>query len=647
VALTGLAIPTAEASWPDQVRHAWVEPAAAPVADGTAGPGDELGPLEAQFGNGPVYVPPTAPPATDLNGESGRFAAVAGTYSCPGYSSIDDVNPARDVARDIYSWGGYPRYQVGNGAGNINWRVNPYRNPSWYMWLHSLRWLGQGITLGSQGDLPMLQHVAAIAHDWVIDNPYSWKSDIGAWESTMHRTNVLICLRQAVLSAYGVSTLPRAYTWINTALLVHAQFLTNNWSGAWNHGTDESIALFGVGCIFGRADYRDLAVHRLALAITTSIDSHGATNEQSTGYGLMNYSLWARAENVLRACNVDPGTTIAQRRQLLALWIAHATNSLGKLHQLGDSQVTNTYPVPGTPMEYAGTLGASGTPPKARVAIYSRGYVFGRTGWGTTGRKYTEESTYSIRFGEPRALHGHNDHTAITYTSRGRDILIDPGHAGYQPDAWRAWARSAAAHSSLRAPLATELAPRTTLNRYALTSTWEFFEFSDSPNAGVSRTRAVLVMKDPDLLVTLDRASSRSPQRFEVLWHLPSDQVATVYSRSTAVATAPGSRTKTVVLQIPYRQPLPAGALLLRRGETAPIQGWHFPVYTQHVKAPTLLMARAGSSAFVLSVVVPIRASAGVSYRVSRAGTSTVVTMNIGGVRTAFAITAGGSLVRL
>jgi hypothetical protein len=49
------------------------------------------------------------------------------------------------VLQDTYSWGGFKAYKVGNGSGNINWKLNPYNNPSWYMWFHSLRWLGQGI----------------------------------------------------------------------------------------------------------------------------------------------------------------------------------------------------------------------------------------------------------------------------------------------------------------------------------------------------------------------------------------------------------------------------------------------------------------------------------------------------------------------
>jgi len=567
----------------------------------------------------------------------------AGTYTCPGFSTVDDATPLSYVLQDEYAWGGFKAYKVGNGSGNINWKLNPYNNPSWYMWFHSLRWLGQGITAAGQGDTNALAHVTAIVHDWVLDNPYSWKANVGAWESTMHRTNVIMCTRQAVLAGLNVTTLPPQYQWLDTALLNHAAFLVYNWSGAWNHGTDESIALFGVGCTLGRADYKKLAQDRLAAAITTSIDAQGSTNEQSTAYAQFNYSLWGRAVDVLRACGADPGTTITTRRALMANWLALATNSLGNLHQIGDSEVVRTAPVTGTPLEYAGSLGVTGTEPAQRVGVYTAGYVFGRSDCGT----FADQSSYSIRYGPARQLHGHSDHTALTYTAHGRDIIIDGGHAGYQNDVWRTWAKSPFAASSMTTPLSADRLPATKLTRYVLNPTSDFYEFSDVPGTGISRVRATLVVRNPDLVVTLDRASAKTAQQFQTLWHLPADQKATVYSRTTALAMKPGDGTRTILFQVPYRQALPPGAILLKQAQTKPIQGWTYPNITTRQSAPTLMFARSGTSASILSFIAPVRATGSVTYTTRWSGTTYVVDLIVAGVRTSIGITAGGSLVRL
>ncbi|WP_433164168.1 heparinase II/III domain-containing protein [Kribbella sp. CA-247076] len=604
-------------------------------------------PAGAQFVAGSNnVVAATAAPARDITRRPAARAAAAGTYTCSGFSSVDDATPVEFLYQDTWAWGGFAPYKVGDGTGNVNWRLNPYKNPSWYMWLHSLRWLGQGIIAGSEGNLDALARVSAIARDWTQDNPYSWKSDIGAWESTMHRTNVLICVRQAVLSGLGVAELPAEYAWLDKSLIDHATFLVNNWSGAWNHGTDESLALFGVGCLLNRTDYQDLAQQRLAAGITTSIDPEGSTNEQSTAYAQFNYSLWGRAITVLRDCGADPGTTISSRRELLAKWLALATNSLGKLHQIGDSEVVNTAASVGTPTEYAGSLGTKGIAPADRVGTYSAGYVFGRTGWGET-RSFAQESTYSVRFGPRRALHGHSDHTSLTYTARGRDILIDSGHAGYQTDMWRTWAKSPFAHSVMTTPLSADTAPATTLTRSLIKPNADFYEFTDVPGAGISRTRAVLVLKDPDVVVALDRGASKTAQQFQTLWHLPSDQQASVYSRTTALAMKPGENTRTILFQVPYKQALPPGAILLKQAQTAPIQGWHYPTITARKSAPTLMFARSGYSASILSFIAPVRASGAVTYATRWVGTTYVVDLTVAGVRTSVGITAGGSLVRL
>ncbi|MEU4294241.1 heparinase II/III family protein [Kribbella sp. NPDC026596] len=621
------------------------------AAAGSPGPGIAIAadlpePVGAQFVPGSSNVVPAATTPANSTGQPKARALTtsAGTYTCPGFSTMDDATPLSSVLQDTYAWGGFKAYKVGDGSGNINWKLNPYNNPSWYMWLHSLRWIGQGITAAGEGDTDALAHVTAIVHDWVLDNPYSWKSDIGAWESTMHRTNVILCTRQAVLAGLNVTTLPPEYQWLDAALVDHATFLVNNWSGAWNHGTDESIALFGVGCTLDQPDYMNLAVSRLGAAITTSIDTQGATNEQSTAYAQFNYSLWGRAVDVLRACGADPGPTITERRELLANWLALATDSRGNLHQIGDSEVVRTASVANTPLEYAGSLGASGIAPTERVGMFSAGYVFGRSGWGPA---FSDQASYSIRYGPARALHGHSDHMSVTYTAGGREVVIDGGHAGYQNDVWRTWAKSPFAHSVMTTPMSPDLNPATKLTRSVVTQASDFYEFSDVPGTGISRVRAVLVLRNPDLLITLDRGSAKKAQQFQTLWHLPSDQQASVYSRTTALAQKPGDATRTILFQVPYRQDLPPGAILLKQAQTAPIQGWHYPTITSRRSAPTLMFARSGTMASILSFVAPVRSNTSVLYSTRWSGTTYVVDLTVAGKKTSIGITGGGSLVRL
>ena len=69
--------------------------------------------------------------------------------------------------------------------------------------------------------------------------------------------------------------------------------------------------------------------------------------------------------------------------------------------------------------------------------------------------------------------------------------------------------------------------------RSSIKATSEFYELHDSPGAGINRTRDVLVLKDPDLMVVLDRGSSAAEQEYQTLWHLPADQKVRCQSATT------------------------------------------------------------------------------------------------------------------
>ncbi|WP_328333981.1 heparinase II/III-family protein [Kribbella sp. NBC_00382] len=585
-------------------------------------------------GGEPKTVVRAIPSSTNLSTppKPGQPAPVkANKYTCPGFSGVETPNPLSTLYQDKFKWGIYPAYQVGNGKGDINWRSNPYNQPSWYMWLHSLRWLGQGIQAAGKGDKAAMARVTTIIHDWVNDNPYDWKVDVGAHEATMHRTNVLICTRQAILSGLKVKTLPASYAWLDKALLDHARFMEINFGGPGNHGTDESIAMFGIGCTLDREPLKELAQRRLARAITEAIDEQGSTNEQSTGYAQFNYSLWGRAAKALKECGADPGSNINTRRAALAKWLVMATDSLGKLHQLGDSEVIEALP---------------GHHPAERVGIFDAGYIFGHTGWGEK-RPLALESTYSIRFGPAPTLHGHDDHMSITYTSHGRQILIDGGHSGYQKDKWRDWVHSQAAHNVMTSPEMEGHRVETKLLRSEIKSTSEFYELADEPAPGMTRNRSVLVLKDPDLIVALDRATAENDQPFETLWHLAEGQQVTVSSPTQAVAQKPGDKVKTVLLQIPYSVDLPGDAITVEQGKDDPVQGWHFPKATQKVSAPTVGFHRNGKSATILSLIVPAASKAAVSYTTRTTGSTYLIDLTVGTLHTTIAVQPDGTLSRL
>nr|WP_238354995.1 heparinase II/III family protein [Kribbella sandramycini] len=422
--------------------------------------------------------------------------------------------------------------------------------------------------------------------------------------------------------------------------------MTEHWSGIRNHGTDESIALFGIGCTYNRADLKELAVKRLNEAVVHAIDDEGTTNEQSVGYASFNYRLWGRAAEVLRACKTEPGPEIDRRREKLALWLALATKANGELHQIGNTNKQKTETAPGTPLEFVASQGKKGTKPAKRTGIYRAGYIFGRTGWGDN-RPFGQESSYSIRFGFPRAYHGHEDHTAITYNWHGRDVLIDPGYLGYRKNEKQEWARTQYAHNVMTIPTAKSRNAKTKLVGAVSTPNSDYYELNDQPAEGVDRSRDVLVLKDPDLVIALDRGQSGTTQRYETLWHLPPGHQVTVDANGVAVARQPRSGMKTHLIQIPLDGAIPAGSTTVEEGRSNPAQGWFAPTIFNPVPAPVVKFTRTGQSVRILSLIIPSKEAEKVTYTTRTTGTATLVDLAVGTRKVTVKVAPFGRLTRL
>ncbi|WP_168581526.1 heparinase II/III domain-containing protein [Gephyromycinifex aptenodytis] len=563
-------------------------------------------------------------------------------YLC---SNLEFGNPTEDVLKDVYRWGIYAD-KVGNGRGDIDWNLDPHKQVSWRMWLNALRWLGKAVDAAGKGNAQARAHALAITRDWMNDHQKDWTGDDTVTEGAMHRTNMLLCLRQAVASPNG--KLSPDLAWIDAAIERHGKWLTAHYSGVGNHGTNESITLVGVGVTLHRREFTDLGVRRLREALPLTIDAQGATDEQSTGYVLLNYDLWMRARDTLREAQVaaDLQRQIDVSLARLATFFAHATNSLGYHHQIGDSERRRLRPLVGTPHEYIATGGRSGKPLSNRVAIYRAGYVFGRSGWGTASTPLIDESSYSLRFGRAKRAHGHDDKTSITYQARRRDVLIDPGLGELNRDAWREYQTGFAAHNALVAP-GMSRAPAA-LTSSSLSPKADTFVVTDTPGKGFQRSRTAMFLRGPEALLVVDAATAPKVTTFSQHWHLPTDASVRI-ARNAATALVGSKRTeKTMVI------PLVVGAkgdiprLRTVTGSTNPIQGWHWHTIFEKKPAPTVSGQIKARSVRVGALVVPAGAKDAVRVRTTvSAGGTTTWTIRVGGNTAIVGHRADGTLIRV
>jgi hypothetical protein len=269
--------------------------------------------------------------------------------------------------------------------------------------------------------------------------------------------------------------------------------------------------------------------------------------------------------------------------------------------------------------------------------VYTAGYVFGRSTW----RPFGSASFYSLRFGPGRRVHGHEDHMSLTYYARGRDLLVNAGHYGYQDTPYRAYLQSPEASNVLVMPgVPFSGGAPTYLTRQVIRPDGQFFEFADTAFHRNRRDRSVYVCQDPDLVLVFDRASGAS--RYQQLWHLDPGLTVTRVNRSYVIATAPGTQLE--IRQIPLPgQVIPAASTQVVRGQTRPYQGWVSQQMLQRIPAPVITMTRTGSSAAILTLIAPSSPGAVISAAITqRPGGWYHLQVDLGGTQASFLVSAGG-----
>lgn len=517
--------------------------------------------------------------------QAGEPAGGAG-YDCieptPGYRTQAD-----ELVAGVFRLGSADPVNLGL---DVDWSADPYASSTWRFNLHNLKYIYS--LLERSEEVPdaqaYLSAARSILRDWVRDNPVDDPPSDFSWNdhTTALRTQVLACASNVFDGR-----------WVTEALKQHADVLAEEdfYAGNWNHGLDQNIGLLAAGCVLDdRASIR-LAEERTRRLLTEAVDEEGVTNEQSVGYQYYNWWLIGHLEDTLDACGLPHPDTM-RRRDAMPRFLAHATMPDGSYVPLGDTANQPATSIPGTVAEYAATRGSEGPVPDSPVAVYERGFVFGRSGWGTD-RPFDEESFYAIRFGPGREIHGHRDHMSIVWYALGRSLLTEGGFGGYGQGAYRDWQRSEHAHNVVVVDGAGRFLwdAETRLTDHTVESTHQSFDLFDRPYRGVDRRRSVLVSHEPAVIVVRDNLTG-GPYTFRQLWHLPSDLAVRIAEGGATASDADGD----VALHI--RQLGPAD-LSVVSGQTDPWQGWVSNGPDHRAPAPTVISTVQGRNATFLTVI--------------------------------------------
>ncbi|MGV9772787.1 heparinase II/III domain-containing protein [Streptosporangium sp. NPDC003464] len=460
---------------------------------------------------------------------------------------------------------------------DVNWRTDPYRNRSWSMVFHSLRWMGRLVAdYETTGQTAYLTRATEIAKDWVADNPRRGgaKASPYAWQEhpIALRAPALVCLSKHVSAS-----------WLTRSLAEHAKMLSDPslYEKGHNHGIDQDIALLGIGCRYGNRAWSGLAVRRLTETVKLDVDSQGALREQAPRYAIYVHERLKVAMDGIKECGRKVPAEISRRWESLEDFISHSTQPNGFMVPIGDGGADVR------PVGYDHS--------KKTVRVFGNGYVYGRTAWDKP-----ESAFYSIRFGPGLKYHGHEDHLGVTYYAQGRDVLVDVGFHSYENSGYRRWTMSPEAHNT-PSVVGARFRGRTAtaLSRSSIGEDRQSYRLTDRAY-GVPRTRSVLVNHGDDVMAVLDTVPKGS--RVRNLWHF-APGLSTVSDTGGRIVFKDKSGWKATLVQVSMPSCKPVSGLQVVRGQQNPYQGWVSPAYLQKQAAPAVVSP--ASAGALLTVVVP------------------------------------------
>ncbi len=542
-----------------------------------------------------------AGPVGDVAGPFGSIAGPFGSIAAPADERCNDDSPvslaqtADDLMLDRYHLGQHPAVTLPHG---LAWTEDPLGDRQWRQKLQQLRFvMALMYRWQDTGDPGYRDRAIELVRAWIAANPRGHPASPSAWKDqvTAWRAMTLVCM---------AGMLPPT-PWLDDAIRLHGSVLAEPafYVVTGNHALNQSLGLLDVGCYLGRTDWQQLASRRLDRFVSAAIDGQGVSDEQAVKYDRYDYDRFELAREHLQRCGL-PVSAAFDRVDRIPAFLAQATRPDGHYETIGDSDDRRSSVIPGTPAEYSASLGTKGIAPSETVALYQRGYAFGRTGWGVGTRPFVDEMFFSLRYGPGLLHHGHDDAGSLTFFGNGAQLLVDPGYGDQNSSRWHRYFVSRPAHDVVVARGVTSAPTKaSSLERSSIKPRSVDLSVAIRVYPGVTMHRRVVFSRRLGYLIVEDTVSSSVARTYAQLWHLVEDARPLTQGRRTWTRRAQGN--------LLIQQLLPTGTTRRHVGETSPIQGWISRAYGQRAAAPVIAQVASGTRVRYLTLLAPFGAGTG------------------------------------
>ena len=313
---------------------------------------------------------------------------------------------------------------------DAQWRQFDRRNATFVTRFHSLAW----VVLAARQGYPVVDLV--LERDAALPDP---GSDAGRERlQSTGWTQSAVRLRIGTISClYAFTKDERLIPVMDRLVLANAdpyRYRGQPLNRVHNHGTLANLALIEAADVFGREEWRDLAIRRFDQDAKSVFADCGMSVEQSSSYHLLNVQLWERSLRAIAESSRISAEIVGERISQAELATVQLMRPDGVLEAIGDGNQVAVDPE---------ALNVDLATAPTRLWCIGRGWAANRSSWDDTATHYT------LRFGPRRTFHGHYDHGSLTWFTQGVPVFSDRGLFDKSRGARYQWAQSRQAHTTI------------------------------------------------------------------------------------------------------------------------------------------------------------------------------------------------------
>ncbi|WP_368842400.1 heparinase II/III family protein [Kocuria sp. CPCC 205235] len=439
------------------------------------------------------------------------------TRQCLGAGFVrteDFEKRAEQVMSGVLRLAPHPTWKSDNLAA---WDADPFSSRNWQFQHHALRWLSPVRHLASEEREDAREYWVETVRSWIENNPTENPPSRFSWVDMADGLRA-----QELVFGWPLTSSEAEQQLLLDALNTHGEWLADeDHQASGNPALHQNVGLFVLASFLKRRDWQELAIRRMGSLFESSFDTSGANDEGSVDYHRMNLSWWRATWDRVSAEGVEVPSHVSDTLSKAATFLAHATRPDGTMVTLGDTHLRQVQANEWPELEYVASGGESGQPPSTTVIVAPNGYVLGRSSWGTTASPFSDQTHYSLRYGDHKSSHQHEDRGSITLFSGGQDWITDPGSYLYEPkDPFRKYLRSRESHNLVLVDgVEYGQSDRVWLKACHVDEACHDYTVVDTNYMGVELTRRVVYLPLLDLMVVLDHVVGDKKITSRQVWH--------------------------------------------------------------------------------------------------------------------------------